>query len=293
MKQRFYLHAVALFAIGCGPHATGTEPIADGGAERDARGGAEVDASGEADAGLELRDGPERRPDAAGDASRASDAAAPRTDAAPRADAAPLADGPRTPDAAPACGPANCATGCCMGNQCSPGTTTESCGAAGGLCFACTAGQTCLALPGGLRACGAENYTVKLTSASVSPTNLAGEVWDTPADSGCFDCILGCCPPDVIATGLVAGLPIPRVEVTDTLSPAWNLQLGTISRLQLENAAINVTLLDVDNIPIDDPIGTCIATVSAADLAAGELRLTPANGCSVKVLGLILTLTRL
>lgn len=41
------------------------------------------------------------------------------------------------------CNPSNCATGCCDGDSCLPGTTKEACGSGGIPCIACAASQTC------------------------------------------------------------------------------------------------------------------------------------------------------
>jgi len=41
------------------------------------------------------------------------------------------------------CSPTTCATGCCKNNMCAPGTALDSCGTAGIVCVACTAGQEC------------------------------------------------------------------------------------------------------------------------------------------------------
>lgn len=43
------------------------------------------------------------------------------------------------------CTPASCPSGCCDGDRCRNGTTTQFCGAGGGICIACTGGDSCCA----------------------------------------------------------------------------------------------------------------------------------------------------
>ena len=43
------------------------------------------------------------------------------------------------------CGPANCATGCCVGNVCKAGNENSFCGAGGGLCTNCASSDVCSA----------------------------------------------------------------------------------------------------------------------------------------------------
>ncbi len=284
---------VVLLLSGCGPTLPGESSdgarAQDGAvAAADAPGGGDpVDAAGgRRDAGASDAG---RRDAGRADAGRA-DAA--RMDAG-HADAARPVDAPRTPDAAAACGPATCAMGCCMGNTCVAGTDVQACGTGGGLCTQCTAQQDCVA-SGAQRICAGRNYAVKLASASVLSMNGSGAVWDTPTDSGCLDCVLGCCPPDLYATGSVGALTIPRVEATDTANATWNLALGNASDVQLVGATVNVTIVDADNIPADDTIGTCTSTVRATDLAAGQLRLTSAGStCGGQVTEVVLQFTRL
>jgi hypothetical protein len=128
------------------------------------------------------------------------------------------------------------------------------------------------------------NYKVVFASATVDDKNSDGDEWDSPEDSGCINCLLGCCPPDVYADSgsTVAGLSVPKTIEADDTTPTWNLQLGTAAEAQLINGQISVKLMDEDaGVLTDDDIGTCSATIQASDIQARQITLTRAGGtCS-------------
>jgi hypothetical protein len=139
------------------------------------------------------------------------------------------------------------------------------------------------------------DYEVKLVSAVVASQKPDGTVWDGPQDSGCLDCLIGCCPPDVYpASGsAIAGLSISKDTKDDTVNPTWNQVLGTVSDTQLNGASVNITLMDDDTISAHDMLGSCTWTVSPAAIQALQLVLDKSHGCSGSVEQVVFSLTKI
>jgi hypothetical protein len=138
------------------------------------------------------------------------------------------------------CGPQNCG-GCCLGDACQSGTSVSGCGAKGGLCAICRAGQICRPES---QTCGVDlesTWVVQPVSAEIQPTNPGGSAWDVgPA---------GVAPPDVFVTmacpggnGVTTKTPI----VPDSLAPKWTTGGCTRKAKELLGGAIQVGVKDDD-----------------------------------------------
>jgi hypothetical protein len=85
-------------------------------------------------------------------------------------------------DGAPACGPSNCANGCCAGNRCIIAPTTQQCGTGGGACTLCGGCQLC----GPTGACTidpASRWIVRCAAAELTVAPPTGATWD-PSGNG-------------------------------------------------------------------------------------------------------------
>lgn len=103
---------------------------------------------------------------------------------------------PSRDGAAGSCGPANCG-GCCLGDVCQVGTSVSGCGARGGQCATCRAGQI---LQARLQACGVDLDSSWLVQ--------AGERGDSADERRQFRVGLGpsaYAPPDVFVTMVCHG----------------------------------------------------------------------------------------
>ena len=202
------------------------------------------------------------------------------------------------------CSSSNC-TGCCQGDVCQNGDQEQACGSGGAMCQVCTGTMKC-SLVGTTRLCKTPvdaTYSVVFDSAVITKLNAKGKEWDTPQESGCLTCILGCCPPDVYArqkdltyTGSVVAGMIPSNSVkANSIAPKWNMTLGTASTTLLTGGAISVMLMDDDaGILTNDLIGECKGTIQSSDLAAGQISLTKAAGaCTGNVVSLTILFKKL
>ncbi len=186
------------------------------------------------------------------------------------------------------CSATNC-QGCCQGDVCEKGEQDAACGSGGAMCQACTGKMKCSQV-GATRLCKAAadaSYSVIFQSAVVTKKNSKSQEWDTPKESGCITCLLGCCPPDVFARqkdtkyvgSLVAGMLVSNSVQANTATPKWSLSLGTASATKLTGGAISVMLMDDDaGILTDDQIGECKGTIQTSDLTAGQIVLSKTGG---------------
>ena len=186
------------------------------------------------------------------------------------------------------CSSANC-QGCCQGDVCDKGDQDQACGSGGAMCQTCTGTMKCSQV-GTTRLCKTPtdaSYQVIFESAVVTKKNSKNAEWDTPTESGCLTCLLGCCPPDVFARqkdlkyagSMVAGFLVSNSVQANTATPKWSLSLGTGSSSKLTGGAISVMLMDDDaGILTDDQIGECKGTIQASDLTAGQLVLSKTGG---------------
>jgi hypothetical protein len=186
------------------------------------------------------------------------------------------------------CNATTCPSGCCDGNVCRTAIGDDACGSGGGQCIACSASQTCQ-IASGAAACVEDvapstgMYQVVMVASSLSAKKTSGEEWDTSNDAGCFDCYIGCCPPDVYVSDVsqFAGLSIPKVTSSNTTSPNWNFALGTLSKQGLLGASVHVVLKDEDTSYLpDDVVGSCTTTLTAADVDSGLVTLDASRGCT-------------
>ena len=202
------------------------------------------------------------------------------------------------------CSASNC-TGCCQGDVCENGDQDSACGSGGAACQTCTGTMKC-SLVGSTRLCKTPTdatYSVALDSAVITKLNSKGKEWDTPQESGCLTCILGCCPPDVYArqkdltyTGsVVAGMVPSNSVVANSITPKWSMTLGTASTSQLTGGAISIMLMDDDaGILTNDLIGECKGTIQSSDLLAGQIVLTKAaKHCTGNVVSITITFKKL
>ncbi len=202
------------------------------------------------------------------------------------------------------CSASNC-SGCCQGEVCQNGDQDSACGSGGATCQTCTGTMKC-SLVGTTRLCKTPvdaTYSVVFDSAVITAKNSKGKEWDTPQESGCLNCILGCCPPDVYARqkdltyagSVVAGM-IPSNSVkANSITPKWNMTLGTASTTQLKGGAISIMLMDDDaGILTNDLIGECKGTIQDSDLQAGQISLTKAgNNCTGNVVSITIIFKKL
>ena len=147
---------------------------------------------------------------------------------------------PSRDGAAGSCGPANCG-GCCLGDVCQVGTSVSGCGARGGLCATCRAGQICRP---DSQACGVDldsSWLVQPVSAVIQPTNADNSAWDSglPAYA----------PPDVFVTmvchggnGAATRTPV----VADSFVPTWTTGGCVRKARDLLGAAIQIGVKDDD-----------------------------------------------
>ena len=173
---------------------------------------------------------------------------------------------PPAPAPAPGatCDGTSCATGCCANNQCFTDHTNDHCSIGGVACPApCSAGQTCQA-NGGIYACAAGgatgNYRVVLVSAKVTTAK------DVYVNKGTF------------GTLVIARLPTMNGVTVAT----WNADVGTLAADKVVGASVTLEIKN-DKFGFDELLGNCRHTVTAAELAAGQLVLAKTTDCDGSV----------
>jgi hypothetical protein len=183
------------------------------------------------------------------------------------------------------CDATNCKNGCCDGTTCKTTIDEAHCGSGGQKCDACVSGEKC-ELVSGAHQCVAESkgtYQIVLVSATVHSKKSDGSNWDTSKDSGCLSCLIGCCPPDVYANDAsrFGSLQVPKLVISDDTNPSWNIVVGELDAAQLAGATVHIELADEDvSILTDDKIGSCDTVLTANDVSAGILTLSPQRGCA-------------
>lgn len=146
------------------------------------------------------------------------------------------------PDCAATC------TGCCSGSDCIVVPIPAQCGAAGMACVDCGTGRTCSM--GGCVVAPSGQWTITVTTGVVLSTDTDGESWDT---------LNGL--PDPLVEVEVAGQVGTTAEVMDSLAPAWNEDVLTVTGGDLFGGLI-LRYLDSD-VAINDTI--CEITVALDD----------------------------
>lgn len=176
------------------------------------------------------------------------------------------------PDTEPtpeACGPGNC-DGCCVGNRCDTGTSTQSCGTGGVACHSCDAMEAC-----GAGRCAFDagvGLDVIVYSGTVSPTDEYGSCWDD---------IFGACddPPDVYVE-VSAGGQSGSTSISESWSPQWNQTILTSVPARDLMAAPSIAIWD-DDLSNDDLICEGTLAFEEALLREGAARVDCGSIASV------------
>ncbi len=126
------------------------------------------------------------------------------------------------------CSPSNCASGCCKNNMCFPGTAADTCGTAGAVCAACTAGQEC-----NHNACAAVTVVDSgVVDAGTMPVDAGTDPVDAgtdpvdagtdPVDAGTDPVDAGTDPVDAGTDPVDAGMPVVDVVISQVFGGGGN-----------------------------------------------------------------------
>lgn len=169
------------------------------------------------------------------------------------------------------CSSSNCATGCCMGNQCISSVGNNACGKNGAACQQCGQNYVCDTAAGACVLSPQLKWAISPVRAQITAQDINGAAWDFDGS-----------PPDAMVTMICPPSSAPNVIVTpyvESYSPEWTGQGCVATTEALLSEPVGVKVEDYDPIGTNDLVANFTIQLHADQLSdQKELTIPPNDG---------------